>query len=165
MVRSPSALPSSQGPASENGGQSAGPGHGGPEQPWPADKLTPVVDTGTTPTVIRINGKNMLHRNHKYMVQFFDGEGHHVGTDVVKTDRDRNFKKPAVYIVTGTEKTGNWHVLVIPRGSYMVEAGCSFSVREKDIPEFPVGAAGPAVAGICTLIYLRLRKGRLDATA
>ncbi|MCL6477734.1 MAG: hypothetical protein K6T65_04895 [Peptococcaceae bacterium] len=105
---------------------------------------------------IYINGTNMAHR--RYKVHFFDGMHNKVGTSVVRTDKDGNFRKPAVYTIQGTEAPGLWHADAV--NNFDIEATCTFTVLESAIPEFSSGLAAVVVAGLCAFIYQRMRKRR-----
>ncbi|MCL5935442.1 MAG: S-layer homology domain-containing protein [Firmicutes bacterium] len=124
--------------------------------------LLPTVNCNVQQQVLQISGRN--YQPGKYWLQIYDGKNNHVGTIGVSADSNGSFTTS--YKLKGTEEEGTWRLDAAKQETPdQVEASSTFLVSLSSIPEFPIGAAGAVDAGICALIYYRMRKGKEALTA
>ncbi|MFZ5645026.1 MAG: S-layer homology domain-containing protein [Bacillota bacterium] len=122
------------------------------------EKAAPEIGYNIHQQLLQLTGKNMPQPG-KYFLQIYDGKNNKVATIGIDVDSKGSFTTS--YRFNGTEAEGNWRVDVAKQETpIQIEASRTFFVPLASIPEFPVGAAGAAVAGICAFIYYRMRKNK-----
>lgn len=125
-------------------------------------RMGPAVTCGVQQQLLQISGQNF--QPGEYWLQIYDGENNHVGTIGVSADSNGSFTTS--FKLKGTEAEGTWRLDATKQVTPdQVEASCTFLVMLSSIPEFPIGATGAIVAGICALIYYRMRKGKEALTS
>lgn len=124
--------------------------------------LSPTVKCNIQRQLLQISGLNF--QAGKYWLQIYDGKSNLVGTIGVSADSNGSFTTS--YKLKGTEEEGDWRLDAVKQETPdQNEASTTFNVPLSSIPEFPTAAAGAVVAGICALIYYRVRKGKGALTA
>ena len=108
-----------------------------------------------------------LTPSHGYRVAYYDGSNTRRATDAVDSDVFGDLSSQHTF-APGTDTAGTWNVIVCeqaytPPDTYSSSwpytlISDSFIVEDSAIPEFPTVIAAITVLGLCTGIYLWLRR-------
>ena len=119
-----------------------------------------------TENIAYMHGTNLVP-SHGYRVAYYDGSDAKIATDDVTSGASGNISSQRTFDPE-TDTAGTWHVIVCeqaytPSDNYSASwpytlIADSFIVHESAIPEFPTVIATITILGLCTGIYLWLRR-------
>ncbi|UCH42144.1 MAG: hypothetical protein JSW16_04770 [Dehalococcoidales bacterium] len=126
-----------------------------------------------TENIAYMHGTNLVP-SHGYRVAYYDGSDTKRATDNQDSDESGNLSSQHTFDPE-TDTAGTWHVIVCeqaytPSENYSAIwaytlISDSFIVQESAIPEFPTVIAAITILGLCTGIYLWLRRKAIRVPA